>query len=121
MKVPWNKGVKMPQTTKDKISASRKGKGIAWNKGKNWSSEIIEKMSNAKKGSIPWNKGKLWSKSVKEKIRRTKLAKTIDIKTFYERNRPTNRQRALVLSRDEFKCTRCGRGAKDTVDRKSVV
>lgn len=113
MKIPWNKGLKMSQATKDRISASRKGI-TAWNKGKSWSPETIEKISNSRKGKVAWNKDRKWSKLVKEKIRRTKLAETIEVKPFYERNQTSKRLRFEVLKRDNFKCQYCGRTKDET-------
>lgn len=69
------KGQKMTQSTKDKISASRKGI-TAWNKGKSWSNATIEKISNAKKGKTAWNKGLNWPNSTKKKISVSKSGKS---------------------------------------------
>jgi 5-methylcytosine-specific restriction protein A len=114
VKVAWNKGKKWPESTKRKISESRKGIA-AWNKGKSWSTEVKEKISNSKKGKVSWNKGTHWPESTKRKISRSKLATTLDIKPFYERNRPSSRLRFLVINRDNSKCTHCGKTANETI------
>lgn len=114
VKVAWNKGKKWPEATKRRISESRKG-GVAWNKGLAWPPEIKDKISATKKGQKAWNKGQGWPESVKRKISRSKLAKTLDIKPFYQRNVTSKRLRVLVLQRDNFRCKFCGRDANQTV------
>ena len=42
-RIPWNK--------------SKKGLQVSWNKGKSWSLEARQKLSQACKGQITWNKG----------------------------------------------------------------
>ncbi|HLC87964.1 MAG TPA: HNH endonuclease [Patescibacteria group bacterium] len=111
---PWNKGKKLTEAMKKRISESRKGTS-AWNKGKPWSEEIRTKISNSRKGKIAWNKGLKWSDAIKKKISRTKLATTLDLKPFYERNRPSKRLRYQVFLRDGFKCRACGGTALETV------
>lgn len=113
-KVAWNKGKKWPKSVKKRISESRKGIS-AWNKGKPWPEEVINKISMSKMGQTAWNKGLNWPVSVRKKISRAKLANTLDIKPFYERNKPSSRLRFLVLNRDGSKCTRCGKTAEETV------
>src|SRR5260221_2241133 len=113
-KTAWNKGLKMSQVTKDKISSSRSGKP-AWNKGKTWSEETKKKISAGKKGQPAWNIGKSWPKTTRDKIRGSKLALTIDIKPFYERNITSKRLRYSVFKRDNFRCQSCGRTANEVV------
>lgn len=105
----------MARIGKKRISQSRKGITAAWNKGKPWSQEVIDKISKSKKGQIPWNKGRSWPLSVRKKIGRTKLAITMGIKPFFERNRSSKRLRVLVLQRDNFKCRTCGRSSNEVV------
>lgn len=81
-KVPWNKGLKMPQVTKDRISASRKGKP-AWNKDKPWPEETRTKISRSKRGQKPWNKNRAWSKEVRKKISKTKLVPESKFNSLY--------------------------------------
>ena len=82
MRIPWNKGLKMPQITKDRISASRKGKP-AWNKDKPWPEETKTKISISKKGQKPWNKNRTWSKEVRKKISKTKLVPESKFNSLY--------------------------------------
>lgn len=58
-------GRKMSQETKDKISASKIGKGT-WNKGIKPSQKTKEKMSKARMGKTPWNKGRAWTLEVRK-------------------------------------------------------
>lgn len=81
-KVAWNKGRKMTQITKDRISASRKGKS-AWNRGKRWPEETKAKISESKQGRESWNKGIPWSKKVKKKISKTKLLPEKKFSSYY--------------------------------------
>lgn len=113
-KSAWNKGRKWPEATKKRISESRKGIP-AWNKNKPWAQDVIDKISKSKKGSIPWNKNRSWPLSVRKKISRSKLAITLDLKPFFERNRPSKRLKALVLQRDNFKCRTCGKSSNEVV------
>lgn len=120
IRTAWNKGKKWTETTKKRISESRRGI-TAWNKGKSWSIDVVEKIKKSRKGQPAWNKGKKWPQAVKKKISRSKLALTADLKPFYERNAPSKRFRFQVFNRDGFKCQYCGRSAKETVlevDRK---
>lgn len=55
-KIPWNKGKKMSEDTKKKLSESLKGR-TPWNKGVPQTKEHLEKLSKLRKGRIPWNKG----------------------------------------------------------------
>jgi len=80
---PWNKGKKMTQATKDRISASKKGT-MPWNKGLDWPGEVREKISESKKGMPAWNKGRSWSTSVKKKISKTKLFPDKKFKDLYD-------------------------------------
>lgn len=81
-RIPWNKGMKMPQATKDRISMSRKGKP-AWNKDKPLSEETKTKISRSKKGQEPWNKNRAWSKEVKKKISKSKLTPEVKFNGLY--------------------------------------
>ena len=56
--VAWNKGKKMSQKTKDKISKNRKGIP-AWNKGFKWSKELKEAMQVQYKEKINKGNGKI--------------------------------------------------------------
>lgn len=110
----WNKGKSWPESVKRRISESRKGMS-AWNKGQSWNEEVRSKISKSRTGKTAWNKGLKWPQSIKKKISRSKLAMTLDLKPFYERNRPSKRLSTLVLSRDGYKCVMCGKTAKETV------
>lgn len=112
--IAWNKGKKWPESVKKRISESKKGSST-WNKGILWSDEVREKISKSRKGQPAWNKGRHWSTTTKKKISRSKLAATIDLKPFYERNKPSKRLETLVLARDGSKCVMCGKTAKDTI------
>ena len=52
---PWNKG--------------KKGCQVAWNKGKHFSEETKQKLSDAHKGKTPWNKGIPHSEEQKIKLK----------------------------------------------------
>ncbi len=78
----WNKGTKMTNVTKKRISISRKGKP-AWNKGASWSDEVKTKISKARKGQSSWNKGRPWPKKIKRKISRTKLIPEVKFTDYY--------------------------------------
>lgn len=80
--IPWNKGKKLSENHKKKISKSKKncipwnkgkrGVQIAWNKGKTgiYSNETLEKMSKSKKG----NKNCLGRKLSEDTIRKIRLS-----------------------------------------------
>jgi hypothetical protein len=71
----WNKGKKIPQQTKKKISENSKGK-VPWNKGKSMSEDQKNKLSSYfKLNPIKYWKGKNRSEETKEKIRQTLLNK----------------------------------------------
>jgi len=53
---PWNKGMKMSDKYKKKLSKAHLGQ-VAWNKGIPMSKEAKAKLSRSLKGKIPWNKG----------------------------------------------------------------
>ena len=72
-----NKGKKLSEETKKKMSDVNKGKKLseehkkkisAGNKGKKMSDEARRKMSEAKKGKTPWNKGKHYTVESKKKM-----------------------------------------------------
>lgn len=113
-RVPWNKGKKLTEAHKKRISEARKGTRT-WNKGKSWSPEVKSKISESKKGQTAWNKGREWPESVKKKISRSKLAATIDIKPYHEGNQPSKRTRFAIFKRDDFRCQYCGRTNKETI------
>lgn len=80
----WNKGIKWSEETKQKISASLKGrtpwnKGkiglmpVPHNKGKHLSEETKAKISASRKGQTSWNKDKPWDAETKQKIKDSKL------------------------------------------------
>jgi len=67
--IPWNKGLtkKDPRVAKyvEKVSLKLRGK-VPWNKGKKWDEEVINKISESRKGSV-------WTKEQKD--RRSKMLK----------------------------------------------
>lgn len=80
----WNKGIKWSEETKQKISASLKGrkpwnKGkvglmpVPHNKGKHLSEETKAKISASRKGQPSWNDGLKWDDETKAKIKASKL------------------------------------------------
>lgn len=86
--IPWNKGIKMSEETRKKMSLSKIGKSI--NKGRVFSSETLKRMSIAQKGE----------KSYRWIADRTKLQKS-------DRNlndSATNDWRINIYKRDNFKC-----------------
>lgn len=67
---PWNKGLKMSEEHRNKLSEIRKNNPVRYWLGKKRSKETNNKISDSKKGSIPWNKGtkgivKAWNKGLK--------------------------------------------------------
>ena len=62
--IPWNKGKKISEETKKKISDKMKNRVQ--------SEEDKLKLSLSKKGQVPWNKGKRMSEETKIKISLTK-------------------------------------------------
>ena len=70
-KIPWNKGKKQSEETKEKIKNSLTGRKL--------SEETKEKM----KGRIPWNKGKtnVYSNETKEKLRQARLGSVMTFET----------------------------------------
>ena len=66
-KVAWNKGKAWPESVKNKISQSLKGRDV-WNKGIPRTKEELEKISQSLKERKVWNKGRAWPTSVKNKI-----------------------------------------------------
>lgn len=73
----WNKGKAWSQETKDKISQTVKsayesGKRKTWNKGKKLTKEHKANISLHRKGITAWNKGKAWPAEVKQKISNSK-------------------------------------------------
>jgi hypothetical protein len=76
--IPWNKGKKWSQEIREKISESMKetmSVKSPWNKGKKWSKEMKKKISDRRKGLPTWNKGKKWSEEVIENIKKGIKAK----------------------------------------------
>lgn len=63
----WNKGIPRTDEEKHKISESNKGK-VPWNKGIPRSEETKRKISKVHKGKIPWNKGIEHTDETKKKI-----------------------------------------------------
>lgn len=81
--MPWNKGRKMTQTTRERISLALRGR-TAWNKGKSWPNSIKKKISKSKKGKTTWNKGRKWPVKVRKKISKTKLFPENKFKELYD-------------------------------------
>ena len=67
-KPSWNKGKKMSEEYKKKISESKKGEKNP-NYGKHFSEEHKKKLSEANKGKNIWTKGTRWYNNGKENIR----------------------------------------------------
>jgi len=55
-RVPWNKGKKMSEEQRTKISIAKKGT-VPWNKGVPCTDEHKENISNRTTGRTAWNKG----------------------------------------------------------------
>lgn len=72
--IPWNKGKQFSDESRQKMSESHLGQ-VAWNKGKPMSEETKKKLSEAKKGKKLWPNGRVFSEETKEKIRQAKLGK----------------------------------------------
>lgn len=72
--IPWNKGKQFSEESRQKMSESHLGQ-VAWNKGKPMSEETKKKLSEAKKGKKLWPNGRVFSEETKEKIRQAKLGK----------------------------------------------
>lgn len=71
-------GKKHSAETKEKISKSKKGKSVAWNKGKKWPQFVLDKMNKFPKGNIPHNKGKIHNvhtEDVREKMSKANKAR----------------------------------------------
>lgn len=64
-----NKGRKLSETTRQKMSQKLKGR-VAYNKGTKMTDEQKQKCKNTffKKGHIPWNKGKHFSEEIRHKM-----------------------------------------------------
>lgn len=62
-KIPWNKGKKLSQEIRDKLSAAKKGR-----KRFPHTEETKMKISMANKGQVPWVKGRKLSDQTKAKI-----------------------------------------------------
>lgn len=118
-RIPWNIGLKMPQTTKNKISESKKGKP-PWNKNRPWSEETKTKISLSKKGQEPWNKNRAWSSKVKKKISKSKLVPEIKFNNLYDKlelkfqSNFRNIDRFLTKNEPNIKVLYCSRG-KETL------
>jgi len=118
-RIPWNIGLKMPQTTKDKISLAKKGK-TTWNKNKPWPEQTKTKISLSKKGQEPWNKNRAWSNKVKKKISKSKLVPEIKFNSLYNKlelkfqSNFRNIDRFLTQNDSNMKVVDCPRG-KETL------
>ena len=73
----WNKGLIMPESTRQKQSNALKGRHL--------STETRQKLSNLRKGKTPWNKGKKFSEESRKKMsiaarnrRKRKLQEIVD-------------------------------------------
>lgn len=88
-KVPFNKGIPMPEEIKRKVSISKKGKSFATS-------------SSFKKGAVPWNKGRGGKTTEAQRLRTSKEYRL---------------WRESVFKRDDFTCIWCGqRGGKLNAD-----
>jgi hypothetical protein len=77
--IPWNKGLKTSEETKQKISKSRKGKPSN-RKGVKLSLETRKRLSESHKGQQAWNKGKKGFKHTEE----TKIKVSRGLKNAYK-------------------------------------
>jgi len=83
--IPWNRGIPMSETTKNKVSLSKKGKSV-------------KHSGQFKKGFSPWNKGIGNKTSTIKKLRTSPKFKI---------------WREKVFKRDNWTCQECGqRGGK---------
>jgi len=95
--IPWHKGKKNIYS-EDTLSKMRGNKNGAGNKGRVYSKESLQRMSNSKKGKIPWNKGMKvgtgsstsfkkgqvpWNKGKSEK-EETKSKRIVSLKKYHE-------------------------------------
>ena len=72
----WNKGLTMPEESRQKLSKSLKGKP-AWNAGVPMSDEQKAKISATKKGCVSSRKGVTLSPEIRAKISETKRLKGV--------------------------------------------
>ena len=72
----YRKGKKFSEEHKNKLSEAHKGKP-AWNKGKKMSEEFCRKNSESHKGKPAWNKGKHTSDEAKERVSESHKGKNI--------------------------------------------
>lgn len=80
---------------------------VSWNKGKNWSVEVKEKISSSLVGNTPWNKGKPHSIKTREKIANTKSGGN-----GWSQHRGGTKEREwkeAVKKRDNYTCQNCGK------------
>ena len=108
MSIPWNKGLV--------------GVQVAWNKGKLFSKESRNKMSEAKKGKEPWNKGLKGAQEAWNKGRPLGFIPKCAFKKGlvpwnFQNKRPLNKKiresfkyrqwRSDIFTRDNFTCQEC--------------
>lgn len=124
----WNKGVhvylggKRFEKGQKPWNTGTKGVIKAWNKGKKWSDEVKEKLSNAKKGKEPWNKGvkgaqEAWNKGLllpqfsQEQHWNWQGGKTPEVRRI-RNSKEYARWRKEVYERDWYTCQICGEVGK---------
>jgi hypothetical protein len=106
--IPWNKGLKMSDTFKLKISESKKKNPTKYWLGKKRSLETIEKMRSKLIGRKVWNKGKNQLQTTGEKNPNWKGGTSKGYRKGYRDNLEYKKWRASVFKRDDYTCQICG-------------
>jgi len=88
-KIPWNKGKRLSEEHRKKLSNAQKGKVGFW-KDKKLSQEHIKKLSDSHMGQFAWNKGKKLSEEIRNNMSRAKLKKPT--RYWLGKNRPAYMQ-----------------------------
>lgn len=72
----------------------------SWNKGKKMSEETKQKVSNAKKGSTPWNKGKtgIYSDEQIQKLRKSSIDRKVIPPSFLGKHHSEETKKRMSIS-----------------------
>lgn len=135
LETSWNKGKKLTEEHKQKLSDSHKGK-IPWNKGKTGLQTAWNK--GLKVGTIPWNKGKknIYSAESIDKMRRANKGKHYSPRTEFKKGQFSKEKshfwkggisfepysvdwtktlKISIRERDKYTCRICGKHQEDIV------